>query len=86
MGANGLFMAALEACPHLLMAGTSGSGKTRFGLRLLITFALASGWQVAIYDRSGLDFLPFQPHPNAYATLLEGLSHAIAIILHYYAK
>lgn len=77
MGANGLLVADPEAYPHLLMAGTSGSGKTRFGLRPLITSALASGWQVAIYDRSGLDFLPFQQHPNARAVLLEGPSQAI---------
>lgn len=77
MGTNGLLVADPEAYPHLLMAGTSGSGKTRFGLRPLITSALASGWQVAIYDRSGLDFLPFQQHPNAHAVLLEDPSHAI---------
>ncbi|MCB8923977.1 MAG: hypothetical protein H6662_20545 [Ardenticatenaceae bacterium] len=77
MGANGLLVADPEAYPHLLMAGTSGSGKTRFGLRPLITSALASGWQVAIYDRSGLDFLPFQQHPNAHPVLLEDPSHAI---------
>ena len=59
------------------MAGTSGSGKTRFGLWPLITSALAAGWQVAIYDRSGLDFLPFQQHPNAHAVLLEDPSRAI---------
>ncbi|MFQ5419022.1 MAG: hypothetical protein ACE5EY_01535, partial [Anaerolineae bacterium] len=53
------------------MAGASGSGKTRFGLRPLITSARASGWQVAVYDRSGLDFLPFQQHPNAHTVLLE---------------
>ena len=70
---------------HLLMAGTSGSGKTRFGLRPLITSALASGWQVAIYDRSGLDFLPFQQHPNAHAVLLE-IRLTLLIILHCYAE
>jgi hypothetical protein len=78
MGVRGLLVADPEAYPHLLMAGTSGSGKTRFGLRPLITSALASGWQVAIYDRSGLDFLPFQQHPNARTVLLEDPSQAIA--------
>ncbi len=77
MGVNGLLVAGPEAYPHLLMAGTSGSGKTRFGLRPLITSALASGWQVAIYDRSGLDFLPFQQHPNARTVLLEDPAQAI---------
>lgn len=67
------------------MTSTSGSGKMRFGLWQLITSALASGWQVAIYYRSGLDFLPFQPHPNAHAMLLE--DHlTLLIILQYYTK
>lgn len=37
MDANGLLVADPEAHPHLLMAGTSGSGNTCFGL---ITSAL----------------------------------------------
>jgi hypothetical protein len=65
MGAQGLITADPEAAPHLLVAGTTGSGKTRYGLRPVIASALAQGWQVAIFDRSGLDFLPFQDHPNA---------------------
>lgn len=77
MGTNGLLIADPEAYPHLLMAGTSGSGKTRYGLRPLITSALSAGWQVAILDRSGLDFLPFDAHPNAHTILLSEASEAI---------
>jgi hypothetical protein len=77
MGANGLLIADPEAYPHLLMAGTSGSGKTRFGLRPLIASALSSGWQVAILDRSGLDFLPFEHHPNAHTVLLSRAEEAV---------
>lgn len=40
MGANGLLVADPKAYLSLLMAGTSDSGKTRFGVQLLITFAL----------------------------------------------
>jgi hypothetical protein len=83
MGANGLLIADPEAYPHLLMAGTSGSGKTRYGLRPLITSALSSGWQVAILDRSGLDFLPFDGHPNAHTVLLseaEEVIHHLALL------
>ena len=69
MGRRGLLIADSESYPHLLMAGTSGSGKIRFGLRPLISSALAAGWQVAIFDRSGLDFLPFLAHPNAHTVL-----------------
>ncbi len=67
---SGLLLADPEFSPHLLMAGTSGSGKTRFGLRPLIAGALAAGWQTLIFDRSGLDFLPFELHANAYIITL----------------
>jgi DNA segregation ATPase FtsK/SpoIIIE-like protein len=77
MAASGLLVADPEAYPHLLMAGTSGSGKTHYGLRPLIASALTSGWQVMIYDRSGLDFLPFQHHPNAHTVLLSEPAVAI---------
>ncbi|MEW5869853.1 MAG: hypothetical protein AB1894_11300 [Chloroflexota bacterium] len=65
LGKAGLVLAEPETNPHLLFAGATGSGKTRYGLRPLIASALADGWQVAIFDRSGLDFLPFRQHPNA---------------------
>ena len=77
MSATGLLTINPEAYPHWLMAGMTGSGKTRYGLRPLITSALAAGWQVIIYDRSGLDFLPFQDHPNAYTVLLPDAQEAI---------
>jgi DNA segregation ATPase FtsK/SpoIIIE-like protein len=51
---------------HLLYAGTTGSGKTRYGLRPLIAEALADRWQVIILDRSGVDFQVFADHPNAH--------------------
>ena len=31
---------------------------------------LASSWQVAVFVPSGLDFLPFQSHPNAHLIFL----------------
>jgi hypothetical protein len=74
---SGLLLADPETSPHLLMAGTSGSGKTRYGLRPLITAALADGWQVLIFDRSGLDFLPFREHPNAVLQLLRHPTDAV---------
>jgi hypothetical protein len=57
--ARGLLTADPETAPHLLIAGTSGSGKTRYGLRPIIAAALAARWQVFIFDRSGVDFTPF---------------------------
>ena len=77
VGASGLLTINPEDYPHWLMAGMTGSGKTRYGLRPLITSALADGWQVIIYDRSGLDFLPFQHHPNAHTVLLPEAEEAI---------
>ncbi|MCB0027491.1 MAG: hypothetical protein KDE28_06265, partial [Anaerolineales bacterium] len=84
VGARGLLVADPETYPHLLLAGTSGSGKTRYGLRPLISSALASGWQVAILDRSGLDFLPFRDHSNAYLTLLRDPDQAIELLAQLY--
>ncbi len=69
-----------EDYPHWLMAGMTGSGKTRYGLRPLITSALADGWQVVIYDRSGLDFLSFQDPPNAHTMLLPDAQEAIGYL------
>mgnify|MGYP001562268024 CR=1 FL=1 len=86
MGASGLLLADPETSPHLLMAGTSGSGKTRYGLRPLIAAALADGWQVAIFDRSGLDFLPFRNHPNASLALLQDPAEAIGYLQSLYAE
>src|SRR5690606_28600060 len=77
LGATGMLTINPEDYPHLLMAGMTGSGKTRYGLRPLISSALADGWQVVIYDRSGLDFLPFQVHPNAHTILLPQAESAI---------
>ncbi|HLF01919.1 MAG TPA: hypothetical protein VI547_08060, partial [Anaerolineales bacterium] len=77
MSESGLLIVDPEAFPHFLFAGTTGSGKTRFGLRPLITAALADGWHVSIFDRSGLDFQPFQQHPNASLVILEDPSDSI---------
>lgn len=76
----GLLTADPETQPHLLVAGTTGSGKTRYGLRPAIAGALASGWQVAILDRSGLDFLPFERHPNCQLITLDNPEDAIGYL------
>jgi hypothetical protein len=86
MGEGGMLLANPETSPHLLMAGTSGSGKTRYGLRPLIAAALADGWHVAIFDRSGLDFLPFRNHPNAALILLPDPAEAIGYMLSLYSE
>ena len=50
--------------PHLLYAGTSGSGKTISGLRPLSTLALSAGWQVILLNPAAGDFSPLRSHPN----------------------
>ncbi len=74
---SGLLLIDPEAFPHFLFAGATGSGKTRFGLRPLITAALADSWHVSIFDRSGLDFLPFRSHPNVSLVMLRDPADAI---------
>ena len=86
MGADGLITVDPETHAHLLVAGTTGSGKTRYGLRPVITGALAAGWLVAIFDRSGLDFLPFRDHANARVILLDNPVLAIGYLAALYAE
>jgi len=59
--------------PHFLISGTTGSGKTRYGLRTLIACALASGWQVVIAGKE-LDFQIFKAHPNVHMLTFSLLS------------
>lgn len=80
LGQSGLLLADPETSPHLLMAGTSGSGKTRYGLRPLITAALADAWQVLIFDRSGLDFIPFRDHANAVLMVMHNPTEAVGYL------
>ena len=51
--------------PHVLLCGSSGSGKTRRALRPLIAQALVQDTLVVIMNESGADFAPFYAHPNA---------------------
>lgn len=53
-----------EKTPHLLVAGTSGSGKTMEGLRPMAALGLVSGWQVLLANDAAGDFAPLKEHPN----------------------
>lgn len=86
IGPQGLIVAEPEASPHLLVAGTTGSGKTRSGLRPAIAAALGVGWQVLIFDRSGLDFLPFRDHPNCLVVRIDDTTRAISYLQAIYAE
>lgn len=78
VGKAGLITAHNDIAPHFLIAGTSGSGKTRCGLRPLAATALARGDQVIFLDRSGVDFQVFGSHPNAHLVRLDQPEQAIS--------
>lgn len=78
VGKGGLITAHNDIAPHFLIAGTSGSGKTRCGLRPLAATALARGDQVIFLDRSGVDFQVFGSHPNAHLVRLDQPEQAIS--------
>lgn len=86
VGNQGLILADPENSPHLLSAGASGAGKTRYCLRPVIAAALASGWQVAVFDRSGLDFLSFDDHPNAHIQRLDEPAAAVFYLEQLYGE
>lgn len=50
--------------PHLLVAATSGAGKSMTILRPLAARALASGYQVVLVNDAGGDFAPLGNHAN----------------------
>ncbi len=50
--------------PHLMVTGTTGTGKTRYEIRTIVAGALASGWQVIVLGKQ-VDYTPFEGHPNA---------------------
>jgi hypothetical protein len=62
---KGLLQTDPDSNPHILFAGTTGSWKTRGGMRVVVACALASGWQVVIAGKE-LDYKVFSQHPNAY--------------------
>ena len=54
--------------PHLLIAATSGAGKTMCGLRPIVAAALARGHRVILLNDAGGDFAPLLSHPNLTTT------------------
>ncbi len=82
LGPQDIVTLTMAQTPHMLLAGSSGTGKTRRILRPLIAQALAKGVMVILMNESGADFSPFYNHPNTalirgdaatYATFLEAV-------------
>ena len=65
IGANesGVMAIDPDGDPHILIAGTTGSGKTRHGLAVLAAGALRLGWHVVVLNRAGSDFAALAAHP-----------------------
>src|SRR5690606_36502953 len=66
MGHQGIVSIDLGQTPHVLLSGSSGTGKTRRALRPLIAQALAQGVVLVLLNESAADFSPFYDHPNAF--------------------
>lgn len=86
MGQHDVIALDLARTPHILLSGSSGSGKTRRALRPLVAQALVRGVFVVLMNESGSDFSPFYDHPNAaiirgdtagYLTILEAANQEI---------
>lgn len=68
-GRQGL-ITAKAASPHILVAGKSGSGKTRYMLRPLTAASLVKGEVVVNLGYSEIGFGVFDGHPNYYSARL----------------
>ena len=58
----------LAKMPHMLVAGTTGSGKTIFLRNVILTLMLASGseqLQLRFASSKPMDFRPFMDTPHA---------------------
>jgi len=85
---KGLLQTDPDFNPHYLFAGTTGSWKTRGGVRVVVTCALASGWQVVIAGKQ-LDYKVFENHPNAHLvpfSLLQNPIRAIELLRSVYGE
>jgi len=77
MGAQGAIPFVPERTPHLMVAGTTGSGKTMGLLRPLAAMALAQGWRVMVINPAGADFAPLAQHPNCQTVDAAGAADAL---------
>lgn len=67
---NGPIMIDTNREPHAMIAGYTGTGKTRRILWPTVSAALASGVHVMLVNERGSDFKPFRNHPNV--TIVRG--------------
>lgn len=67
---NGPIMIDTAREPHVMIAGYTGTGKTRRILWPIVSAALAGGSHVMLVNERGSDFKPFRSHPNV--TIVRG--------------
>lgn len=85
VGRSGL-ITAQAASPHILVAGKTGSGKTLYMLRTLITASLAKGEQVINLGYSDSGFGVFGSHPNYHSMKLEQAGDIIPCLQNVYRE
>lgn len=85
VGRNGLITAA-AASPHVLISGKTGSGKTLYMLRTLITASLARGVLTVNVGYSDSGFGVFNTHPNYHALKLSNAREIIPCLKNLYAE
>jgi hypothetical protein len=84
-GRHGL-ITAQAASPHILISGKTGSGKTIYMLRTLVTASLAMGEQVVNFGYSDSGFGIFETHANYHSLQLEKASDIIPCLKAVYGE
>jgi len=84
-GRQGL-ITSKSASPHLLIAGKTGSGKTRFMMRTVAVAALAKGDLLINIGSSSAGFGVFDQHPNYYNAALKEPADIVPCLQHIYEE
>jgi len=69
-----------DTAPSLIFAGTTGSGKTRYGIKPFLAGALLHYHQAIILDQTGIDYQLFRDHPNVYIQRIDEAADVIGFL------